>query len=166
MKKSCNRTRFRQKIFANIFHFVTMQKEIYEQMLYSGPLQNDVPELTREEFEQYPMVLSLSGLFFESDIFYTYEQYLRHLSQTKDYAKGQENYSVTVTHQLPFRNIQIIILEGEWVMVSKNKFPAIHFCHPSSEDVSCFRKYDRTGNGRGVKPQWLYSSTVITSFNT
>ena len=46
--------------------------------------------------------------------------------------KGQENYSVTVTHQLPFRNIQIIILEGEWVMVSKNKFPAIHFVihHP------------------------------------
>lgn len=117
---------------ANIFHFVTMQKEIYEQMLYSGPLQNDVPELTREEFEQYPMVLSLSGLFFESDIFYTYEQYLQHLSQTKDYAKEQENYSVTVTHQLPFRNIQIIILEGEWVMVSKNKFPAIHFVihHP------------------------------------
>ena len=117
---------------ANIFHFVTMQKEIYEQMLYSGPLQDDVPELTREEFEQYPMVLSLSGLFFESDIFYTYEQYLQHLSQTKDYAKGQENYSVTVTHQLPFRNIQIIILEGEWVMVSKNKFPAIHFVihHP------------------------------------
>lgn len=117
---------------ANIFHFVTMQKEIYEQMLYSGPLQNDVPELTREEFEQYPMVLSLSGLFFESDIFYTYEQYLQHLSQTKDYAKEHENYSVTVTHQLPFRNIQIIILEGEWVMVSKNKFPAIHFVihHP------------------------------------
>lgn len=117
---------------ANIFHFVTMQKEIYEQMLYSGPLQDDVPELTREEFEQYPMVLSLSGLFFESDIFYTYEQYLQHLSQTKDYAKEHENYSVTVTHQLPFRNIQIIILEGEWVMVSKNKFPAIHFVihHP------------------------------------
>lgn len=46
--------------------------------------------------------------------------------------KEQENYSVTVTHQLPFRNIQIIILEGEWVMVSKNKFPAIHFVihHP------------------------------------
>ena len=65
---------------ANIFHFVTMQKEIYEQMLYSGPLQNDVPELTREEFEQYPMVLSLSGLFFESDIFYTYEQYLQHFA--------------------------------------------------------------------------------------
>ncbi len=69
MKEILQQNKISTEDAANIFHFVTMQKEIYEQMLYSGPLQNDVPELTREEFEQYPMVLSLSGLFFESDIF-------------------------------------------------------------------------------------------------
>ena len=33
--------------------------------------------------------------------------------------KKQRNY--------PFRNIQIRILEGKWVVISKNKAPAIHF---------------------------------------
>lgn len=32
----------------------------------------------------------------------------------------------------PFRNLQVIMHEGRWAMVSKNKSPAIHFVihHP------------------------------------
>ncbi|MBQ3491738.1 MAG: hypothetical protein IJA74_04215, partial [Oscillospiraceae bacterium] len=39
----------------------------------------------------------------------------------------QENYIIKQNSNYPFRNIQIRILEGKWVVISKNKAPAIHF---------------------------------------
>ena len=88
--------------------------------------------LTQEEFSQFAPVLSLSGLFYEKDFVYTYEDYTEHFRQTKAFAESHPNYTVKLTNANSFRNIQIIIHEGKWVMVSKGKSPAIHFIirHP------------------------------------
>ena len=42
-KEILQQNRFLTEDAANIFHFGDYAKEIYEQMLYSGPLQDDVP---------------------------------------------------------------------------------------------------------------------------
>lgn len=43
-----------------------------------------------------------------------------------------ENYTCKRSAAHAFRNLQILIHEGRWVMVSKGKAPAIHFVirHP------------------------------------
>ena len=78
------------------------------------------------------MTLSLSGMFYEQDIFYTYEAYQAHLQQTKQFAESHPNYNFNQTASYTFRNLQINMHEGKWAMISKGKSPAIHFVihHP------------------------------------
>ena len=92
----------------------------------------EIPIFTEAEFQQYPMTLPLSGMFLEKDVFYSWEDYREHLNQIQEYKKEHPNYTIVDTMVSPFRNIQIYIHEGEWVIVSKNKAPAIHFLirHP------------------------------------
>lgn len=115
-----------------ILEYASVQRDYFETILSHSAVEDEIPSLTKEEFSQFPPVLSLSGLFYEKDLAYTYEDYTEHLSQTKKFADTHENYSVKLTNTNAFRNIQIGIHEGEWVMVSKGKSPAIHFIirHP------------------------------------
>ena len=99
--------------------------------------QSNVPHITPEEFERYPIILFLSTMFCEKEIFYTYEQYEEHLNQTKMFAKTLPNYILNQTSAHTFRNLQIYIHEGKWAMVSKNKAPVIHFVihHPKLREA-------------------------------
>ena len=67
-----------------------------------------------------------------TEIGYTYEDYLEHLKLTKEYSENNTNYKLTFNNHHIFKNIQILILEEHWVMISKNKSPSIHFVihHP------------------------------------
>ena len=78
------------------------------------------------------MSLSLSGMFYERDILYSYEDYQGHMKQTQGYAESHSNYILNRTSAYTFRNLQIVMHEGKWAMVSKGKSPAIHFVihHP------------------------------------
>lgn len=88
--------------------------------------------LSKEEFEQHPMRLDLSGMFYEKDAFYTWDEYQEHLHLIQQYKKQHTNYEFKENVSPAFRNIQICIHEKKWVMVSKSKTPAIHFLirHP------------------------------------
>ena len=96
-----------------------------------------MPHITPEEFERYPLCLSLSGIFCEKEILYTYEEYTEHLNQTKRFAKTHPNYILNQTAAHAFRNLQIHLHEGKWAMVSKNKAPVIHFVihHPKLREA-------------------------------
>ena len=113
------------------------QREKMDQLLKQSWVFDEVPNLTEAEFAQYPMTLSLSGMFYETDIVYTYEEYKMHLEATKEFAEEHSHYTINPTPELPFRNIQISMHENEWVMVSKNKFPTVHFVihHPKMCDA-------------------------------
>ena len=78
------------------------------------------------------MCLSLSGLFYPKQLFYTFAEYQEHLAQTRAYAASHANYTFTETSSCTFRNLQIQIHEGKWAMISKNTAPTIHFVihHP------------------------------------
>ena len=71
-------------------------------------------------------------MFYEKEVWYSYQGYLQHLRKTKEFAERTPRYSVRITADEPFRNIQIMIHEGKWAMVSKSKSPAVHFVirHP------------------------------------
>lgn len=115
-----------------ILSYADAQRRITEDIMKKSAVEDEIPVLSREEFERYPAVLSLSGMFFETDIAYTYEEYAEHLWQTEVYENNHPNYTLKKTSVCAFRNLQIIIHENKWAMVSKGKSPAIHFVihHP------------------------------------
>ena len=53
-------------------------------------------------------------------------------NETAAFAERHPHYTVKQSAAHTFRNLQILIREGQWVMVSKGKAPAIHFVirHP------------------------------------
>ena len=83
------------------------------------------------------MTLSLAGDFYEEDIVYTYEQYREHLEMMKRFSQMHKNYHIEENKSPAFRHIQILIHEGSWVIVSKEKTPAIHFVirHPKMREA-------------------------------
>lgn len=103
-----------------------------ENVLGCGTVEDEIPCLTKEEFSASPLSLDLSLIFCETDVTYTYDEYQRHLKETKEFAANHDNYTLVTTGANTFHNLQINIFEDQWVKVSKSKAPAIHFCirHP------------------------------------
>lgn len=120
-----------------ILNYAALQRQLAGEILKNGTIQDEVPRLSEEEFESYPMTLSLSGLFFEQELRYSYADYLAHLEQTKDFAQVHPAYRLEQTASHTFCNLQILLHEGQWAMISKGKSPAIHFVihHPKMREA-------------------------------
>ena len=110
-----------------ILDFAQKQRQLYENILSNRQIIDEIPVISEMEFLEQPMLLPLSEIFYEKDIVYTYAEYLEHMEQTITYSQNNSNYTVKQNSRYPFKNIQIRILEGKWVVISKNKTPAIHF---------------------------------------
>lgn len=115
-----------------ILNVVASKRKMVEKILKSNTIADEIPELTKDDFIRHPLSLDLSGAFCEQDIFYTYEEYLEHLKSTEQFTKTHTNYTLKKTSSHAFINLQIIIHESEWAMISKSKSPSIHFVvrHP------------------------------------
>lgn len=110
-----------------ILNYADTLRQLNEHILQRNRITNEITLPEQEEFAQYPVNLSLSGMFCETDISYTWEEYQEHLEQMRMYEQAHENYILKETKAQTFRNLQIQIHEGKWAMVSKGKAPAIHF---------------------------------------
>lgn len=110
-----------------ILDIAKKQRQLYENILSNRQIIDEIPVISETEFLEQPMLLPLSEIFYEKDIVYTYAEYLEHMEQTITYSQNNSNYTVKQNSRYPFKNIQIRILEGKWVVISKNKTPAIHF---------------------------------------
>ena len=116
----------------NILEFARSQRELAEKILKNGGITDEIPIISREEFERHPAVLPLSGMFYGKDIRLTYDEFSEHIGQTERFMQTHENYIAEFTKANAFRNLQILIHEGQWAMISKGNAPAIHFVihHP------------------------------------
>lgn len=108
-----------------------------QQILSHDMITEEFPILSKEEFSRFPIALPLSDIFYEENIYYTWEMYKQHLESTLNYEKTHQNYCIKQNQQSAFRNIQIRIHEKKWVLVSKNRTPAIHFLirHPKMRNA-------------------------------
>lgn len=120
-----------------IMDSVKSQRKTIKTILKDNILEDEISKLSEEEFVNYPPVLSLSDSFYTNDICYNYEEYLEHLTDTKKYTSTHRNYKIIENKTNSFRNINITIHSGKWVMISKNTHPAIHFVihHPKLRDA-------------------------------
>lgn len=116
-----------------ILEYADGRKNQILDILKNNDVCDEIPYLSREEFESQPFGLSLSPMFCDKNFEYTYEEYSKHLALTEDFAKSEKNYSVIKTRENAFVNIQVSMHSGEFVMISKNKAPTIHFVirHPT-----------------------------------
>ncbi len=120
-----------------IIRHAATQRELASEILSHDILVEEVPVLTESEFSQSPIMMSLSGMFYEKDIVYTWEDYREHLHQMENYQNQHTNYVIQKNPSPAFQNIQIYIHEGNQVIVSKNKTPVIHFMirHPKMRNA-------------------------------
>ena len=132
LMKILKRNKVSNEDIKHIQFSIQEQKEIIDNTLQTDIFEDEIVEISKEEFIKSPLSLFLADSFFETEIYYTYEDYLEHLKLTKEYAKNNTNYKLSFNHHHIFKNIQILILEKHWVMISKNKSPSIHFVihHP------------------------------------
>lgn len=120
-----------------IIKFADEQLNIVKTILNHSIITSEISELSKDEFEKYPVGLSLSGMFYEKKIVYSYEKYCEHLKLYKKFAEDNKNYNIHITNKNAFRNIQIFIQENNWVMLSKETNPTIHFIikHPKLREA-------------------------------
>ncbi len=112
--------------------YLNVQRSIFEDATKVGTVTEYFPLYDNDEFDSHPVTLSLSGLFMNTDIMYTYDTYMEHVKLTRATADLNEHYDIYIRNRYPFRNIQITTNGEKMAMVSKNTVPAIHFVihHP------------------------------------
>ncbi|WP_027422532.1 helix-turn-helix domain-containing protein [Lachnobacterium bovis] len=102
---------------------------------------DEFPILSKDEFEANPPALSLSKAFYEDTITYSYLEYLEHLELTRRFADKVPNYIIKSNDTTRQQSILISRQGGKWVLVSKSKFPAIHFLFTHPQLRNAFEQY-------------------------
>ena len=115
-----------KELLSDIFEYDSVVNEFFLPVL-----QNKIHN-PKEDFEKAPLSLFLADSFYDKKIYYTYEDYLEHINLTKKYEKENKNYKLSINNNNTFKNIQILVCEKNWVMISKANSPSIHFVihHP------------------------------------
>lgn len=108
------------------------QRYILQTMLKSNNIVVDIPYFSEEDFQQHPLSVPFRSLPMKKIPNYSYEQYETHLRATQELADQYPTYQLNCMPLSPFKNIEICIHSGKWVVVSKNNAPEIHFVihHP------------------------------------
>lgn len=124
-----------------IKEYAKTQRQRIKIILENERIEDEIPDFVQENFTKSPPMLELSGIFCEEDIPYNEEEYTAHLKESMAFAEQNPNYTLKCSTAHAFHNLKIIIHEGQWVMVSKGKTPAIHFVirHPKLRSaIECF----------------------------
>ncbi len=121
----------------NIKKSVQENRKMMDTILETNKFDDEITQISKEDFDSSPLTLSFSDSFYENKIYYTYEEYMEHLKLTKEYEKNNKNYSLITNSYHAFKNIQILIFENNWIMISKDTSPSIHFVihHPKLRDA-------------------------------
>ncbi len=93
--------------------YAAAQKQRVMKILESETIEDEIPAITSEEFNENPPMLELSGGFCEVDIPYSEEEYELHWNESRSFAEQNPNYTLKQSSAHPFRNLQILIHEGQ-----------------------------------------------------
>lgn len=116
-----------------IHNFLLKEKERIKEILKNSSISIEIPILCEEEFKKSNMSLSLSSIFYDKKVTYTYDDYLKHIELIKEYAENNSNFSFKKSTKNSFKNINIVIYMNKYVIISKENAPSIHFViyHPT-----------------------------------
>lgn len=106
-----------------------LKNNTIEDTIYNNDFNNDEP------------YLSLENMFFNKNIYYTKDEYLKHLNSTKKYCKSNNNYKLNIIDNKVFNNISITITNN-YVIIYKNNNPQIKFVIKHSKLVDAISKFN------------------------
>lgn len=106
-----------------------LKNNTIEDTIYNNYFNNDKP------------YLSLENMFFNKNIYYTKDEYLKHLNSTKKYCKSNNNYKLNIIDNKVFNNISITITNN-YVIIYKNNNPQIKFVIKHSKLVDAISKFN------------------------
>lgn len=141
LNRILTRNNINAELKEKITEYAKTQRQRMKKILENERIEDEIPDFVQENFTKSPPMLELSGIFCEEDIPYNEEEYTAHLKESMAFAEQNPNYTLKCSTAHAFNNLKIIIHEGQWVMVSKGKTPAIHFVirHPKLRSaIECF----------------------------
>lgn len=106
-------------------------------ILKNNSFSDEITILSKEEFDEIQPSLSLPYMFYDKKIQYSYNEYLEHIELIKKFEKDNANYNFKKATRNPFKNINLSIISGKRVIISKENAPSIHFViyHPKLVDA-------------------------------
>ncbi|MDY4254917.1 MAG: helix-turn-helix transcriptional regulator [Oscillospiraceae bacterium] len=133
LKKLCEDNGVSQENREIILSFFGKKRDEIRNTLSRGvSVTDEIPIFSRDEFEKNPPSLPLADIFLDKDIKYSYDLYVEHVKRTERFAADNSGYALKENTICTFANLQIHIRQGQYVIVSKERCPAIHFVirHP------------------------------------
>lgn len=140
LRNVLKRNNVTEDIITKEIEYLRALKTMMEVWLRDLEVVDEVPLISKEEFEECPIFMQLPGGPLPFDVPYTYEEYVEQLELSREYAKKNKNYRLIENPNSPFRNINIIIYKGEFIWISKMRAPAVQLIIRSAELREAFEK--------------------------
>lgn len=135
LKKILKRNNLNDNEIKEIIEYKKNEEKIITELLNDNIITDNIYIEKEEDFINNEIYLSLENLFTDKKIKYNYDEYLEHLEELKKFKN--KNYKVVYMDNKTFKNITITILEKNFVLISKNANPVVHFVirHPKLIDA-------------------------------
>lgn len=132
----------RNKLTKDEIKLVLNYKKNMEDTTYNILKNNTIEDtIYNNDFNNDKSYLSLENMFFNKNIYYTKDEYLKHLNSTKKYCKSNNNYKLNIIDNKVFNNISITITNN-YVIIYKNNNPQIKFVIKHSKLVDAISKFN------------------------
>lgn len=135
LKKILKRNKLSNDEIKEIIEYKKNEERINLELLNDNIITDNIYIEKEENFINNEIYLSLENLFTDKKIKYNYDEYLEHLEELKKFKN--KNYKVVYMDNKTFKNITVTILEKNFVLISKNANPVVHFVirHPKLIDA-------------------------------
>ena len=135
LKKILKRNKLSNDEIKEIIEYKKNEEMINLELLNDNIITDNIYIEKEEDFINNEIYLSLENLFTDKKIKYNYDEYLEHLEELKKFKN--KNYKVVYMDNKTFKNITVTILEKNFVLISKNANPVVHFVirHPKLIDA-------------------------------
>ena len=132
LNKILKRNKFSKTDIDKIIKYKKEELKYMNNILKRNKVNDYIYIIEENEFKNEPPSLSLNNLFIDKKIKYTYNEYIEHLRQTKEWSKQEKNYELNHVNDKTFKNITITFIKNHYVIISKSSNPTIHFVieHP------------------------------------
>lgn len=132
LNKILKRNKFSKTDIDKIIKYKKEELKYMNNILKRNKVNDYIYIIEENEFKNDTPSLSLNNLFIDKKIKYTYNEYIEHLRQTKEWSKQEKNYELNHVNDKTFKNITITFIKNHYVIISKSSNPTIHFVieHP------------------------------------
>ena len=123
-----------------ILDYKHFEEKYTNELLKTNIINDVIYNVSKDNFKDNSIYLTLSNSFFEKRVSYNYDEFLEHYNSTVRYKN--ENYIVTQSKEKNFDNIDITIVDEDYVILSKSVNPIIHFVIRHNKLVKAIECYN------------------------